>query len=127
MRSASGAVIGLGLNLRMPADAAAGIDQPWCDLSQFDGPGLSRDAAAAVVLASLLPALDEFDAQGLAPFLPRWQALDALRGRRVRVLDGARQHEGLCLGIDADGALRLDCEEGGERVFHGGEASLRPA
>lgn len=123
---ASEAVIGFGLNLRMPAAAAAGIDQPWCDLSQLDGPGLTRDEAAALVLSRLLPALAEFEAQGLAPFLPRWQALDALRGRRVRVLDGERQHEGLCLGIDDTGALRVQ-DDSGERRFHGGEASLRPA
>lgn len=121
------AVIGIGLNLRMPAQAAAGIDQAWCDLSQLGGPDVSRNAAASAVLGGLLPALAEFDAQGLAPFLPRWQALDALRGRRVRVLDGARQHEGLCLGIDAQGALRLQADGDAERAFHGGEVSLRPA
>jgi BirA family biotin operon repressor/biotin-[acetyl-CoA-carboxylase] ligase len=120
------AVIGLGLNLRMPAEAAAAIDQPWCDLSQLDGSGLSRNEAAARVLTRLLPALAEFEAQGLAPFLPRWQAFDALRDRPVRVFDGGRRHEGLCLGIDDTGALRVQ-DATGERRFHGGEASLRPA
>jgi BirA family biotin operon repressor/biotin-[acetyl-CoA-carboxylase] ligase len=120
------AVIGLGINLRMPADAAAQIDQAWCDLAQLGGEGLSRDALAAAVLDALLPALQQFEEQGLAPFLPRWRALDALAGRPVRIVDGAREHQGVSAGITDVGALRL-LQDGQERTFHAGEVSLRPA
>ncbi|MGO4778332.1 NUDIX domain-containing protein, partial [Lysobacter sp. 2RAB21] len=44
------AVIGLGLNVRMPAAAATQIDQPWCDLASLAGPrALSRNAVAAAL------------------------------------------------------------------------------
>ena len=123
----SQAVVGIGLNVRMPADAAQSIDQPWCDLSQLDPRKVARNDVAAAVLAGLLPALQAFDEDGLAPFHARWQALDALQGRAVRVLDGARQFDGECLGIDNQGALRLRSASGELRNFYGGEVSLRQA
>lgn len=123
----SGAIIGIGLNVRMPDDAAGRIDQPWCDLSQLGAGEVSRNEVATHLLAALLPALQQFDEAGLSPFLSRWQALDALDGRPVRVTDGMHQFEGLCLGIDGDGALRVRGPGLEERSFHGGEVSLRPA
>jgi BirA family transcriptional regulator, biotin operon repressor / biotin---[acetyl-CoA-carboxylase] ligase len=121
------AIAGMGLNVHMPEESARRIDQAWCDLSQLGNGVVSRNAVAACVLGALLPALQHFDDEGLSPFLSRWQALDALHGKPVRVTDGVQQFEGTCLGIDAHGALRLRGDEGHERSFHGGEASLRPA
>jgi BirA family biotin operon repressor/biotin-[acetyl-CoA-carboxylase] ligase len=119
------AVIGLGLNLRMPAEAAAAIDQPWTDLDTLLGtaaPG--RGAVAAAVLAAQAEALETFDAQGLTPFLPRFAALDALRGAEVVAIDGTQQTPGIAEGIDADGALRLRTAAG-EIALRAGEVSLR--
>lgn len=121
------AIIGMGLNVRMPEEAARHIDQAWCDLSQLGHGVVSRNEVAAHLLCALLPALQRFDEDGLSPFLARWQALDALHGKPVRVTDGVQQFEGTCLGIDRNGALRLRGKAGQERSFHGGEASLRTA
>ena len=123
----TGAVIGVGLNVRMPEEAAQSIDQPWCDLSQYSAEPVSRNAVLAALIGSLLPALEEFDAHGLAHFLWRWQGLDALRGQRVQVQDGERLISGVCLGVSGEGALRIESEAGSEVLVHGGEASLRPA
>ena len=121
------AVVGLGINARMPAGYAAAIDQPWCDLSQLDGgKTISRNVLAAAVLDRLLPALTRFELEGLTPFLPRWQTLDALAGRQVHVLDGQRVNQGVALGITETGALRVR-QSDGERIYHSGEVSLRAA
>lgn len=117
------AVIGIGLNVRMPPEAASDIDQPWIDLQAL-GAVPPRDAIAAAVLARLLPALDRFDSEGLAPFLPAYAGHDALAGRPVRILAGEAEHRGMALGLASDGALRLRMEDG-ERAFHAGEVSLR--
>lgn len=120
------AVIGIGLNVHMPAAAAAAIDQPWCDLA-----GLSRErvvvrnTVAAALLARLLPALEQFDAVGLAPFLPRYGALDALAAQPVTVTGAHSEHAGIALGLADDGALRLRLADGSERSFHAGEISVR--
>jgi BirA family biotin operon repressor/biotin-[acetyl-CoA-carboxylase] ligase len=119
------AVIGLGINVRMPAEFAAKIDQAWCDLaalSQRSTP--SRNTLATGVIDALLPALDRFEREGLTPFLPRWRALDALAGKPVRVLDGDRALTGIANGIDEQGALRVQ-HGPDERHYHGGEVSIR--
>jgi BirA family biotin operon repressor/biotin-[acetyl-CoA-carboxylase] ligase len=118
------AVLGIGLNLRLPE--AVGIDQPWTDLTRLGGEVSCRNALLARLLAALLPALAQFEAEGLAPFQARWRRLDALAGCEVQVLDGARTHAGENIGIDERGALRLRASDG-ERVFASGEVSLRPA
>jgi BirA family biotin operon repressor/biotin-[acetyl-CoA-carboxylase] ligase len=119
------AVIGLGLNLRMPDGAAGSIDQPWIDLAQLGGK-TPRERVAAQVIGHWLDAIEAFDAHGLAPFLARWDALDALAGREVRLLAGPDEFVGRACGIALDGGLRVRLA-GGERVFHSADVSLRAA
>jgi BirA family biotin operon repressor/biotin-[acetyl-CoA-carboxylase] ligase len=119
------AVIGLGLNVRMPAAAAVGIDQAWIDLAALtDGPLPTRSALAAALLARLLPALVEFDLRGLGPVLERYADFDALQGREVVVQTGEEGNAGIALGLADDGALRVRMA-GGERRFHAGEVRVR--
>lgn len=125
------AVIGLGLNVRMPEAAAGDIGQPWCDLAILAadaGRGLpERNAIAAAVLAHLLPALEVFDAEGLAPFLSRYAAVDALAGQSVTLQSAHAIQTGTALGVADDGALRLRLDDGGEQRVHAGEISVRRA
>ncbi len=118
------AVIGLGLNVHMPAGSAADITQPWIDLDTLAGAPVSRNQVVAALLSHLLPALDQFEQQGLAPFLPRYAAMDVLAGRLVRVEEAGTLHEGTACGLAEDGALRVSIA-GGERHFHAGEVSVR--
>ncbi len=119
------AVIGLGVNVRMPARTADAIDQPWVDLAGLADTPPSRNQIASRLLSHLLPALDQFDADGLAPFLARYARLDALAGREVAVHVGETKHFGTATGIAADGALQVRVG-GEERSFHAGEVSVRP-
>jgi len=119
------AVIGIGLNVRMPEAAASGIEQAWTDLAMLgDGEAPSRNAIVAGVLDALLPALDLFDADGLSPFLPRYAALDALAGRAVTVHGPHGDEQGIADGIGDDGALqvRIGVER---RQVHAGDVSVR--
>jgi len=117
-------VVGIGLNLQLPA-AAVQIDQPWVDLARLgQRPAPGRNALAGLLLARLLPALREFDRDGLAAFGKRYTALDALHGQVVEVRMGDAVQRGVAQGIADDGALRVRLAEG-ERRFHAGEVSLR--
>lgn len=119
------AVIGLGLNLRMPKTAADAIDQPWTDLHALLGAALPpRNAVAAAVLTALVAAIDQFDAEGLTPFLPRFVALDALRDAEITATIGTVTHTGIAAGIANDGALRLRTDHG-ETLLRAGEVSVR--
>lgn len=120
------AVVGVGLNVRMPAQTAAGIGQPWTDLHALAGDRLpTRNQLAAACVARLLPALALFDREGLAPFQQRYAALDVLTGRAVQVHGFHGIREGIALGIAADGALRVRMDDG-EQAVHAGEVSIRP-
>jgi BirA family biotin operon repressor/biotin-[acetyl-CoA-carboxylase] ligase len=122
------AVVGFGLNVAMPAAQAEAIDQPWADLAGLGG-GVapSRNDVVAALLDRWLPAFDAFDADGLAPFLPRYARLDALAGRPVRVHapDGAR--DGVALGLAADGSLQVRDPGGNAFAVHAGDVSVRAA
>ncbi|GAB3348083.1 bifunctional biotin--[acetyl-CoA-carboxylase] ligase/biotin operon repressor BirA [Lysobacter tyrosinilyticus] len=126
------AIIGLGLNVRMPEPAAREIDQPWCDLAglaEESGSALpDRNVITAKVLGRLLPALDQFDAEGLAPFLPRYAELDALAGEPVTLHSAGVPQSGTAMGVAEDGALRLRLDDDGrEHRVHAGEVSVRKA
>ncbi|MCD9085564.1 bifunctional biotin--[acetyl-CoA-carboxylase] ligase/biotin operon repressor BirA [Stenotrophomonas sp. SY1] len=120
------AVIGLGLNVRMPVTAATDITQPWTDLDTLAGAPVSRNAVVTALLSALLPALEQFEQQGLAPFLPRYAAMDVLQGRGVRVEEAGVMHEGVACGLAEDGALKVRMGEV-ETHFHAGEVSVRAA
>ena len=120
------AVIGLGLNVCMPAGSDLGIDQPWTDLATLAGTPPSRNRLVAAVLAHWLPALAQFDAEGLSPFLARYAAFDALAGRDVLLHPGDGARPARALGLAPDGALRVRVD-GREQRVHAGEISVRAA
>lgn len=118
------AVIGIGLNVRMPDATAEGIEQAWTDLATLGGSTPSRNAVAASVLEALLPALDIFDADGLPPFLARYAALDVLAGRAVTVHGPQGDEHGIAEGLGDDGALQVRVGTEHRRV-HAGDVSVR--
>lgn len=128
------AVVGLGLNVDMSLGSAAGIEQPWIDLATLAGSVPSRNGLSAMLLAHWLPAMAQFDAQGLEPFLPRYARLDALAGREITLHagtdtdtgSGAGACSGHALGLATDGALRVRIGDV-ERQVHAGEISVRSA
>jgi len=124
-------VVGLGINVALPAQARAALAVPGAtpvaDLSEALGgrpPG--RNDLAARLAAAMLEGLDEFGRAGFAPFATRWRALDSLAGARVRVAQSDGSIEGIALGADHDGALRVDVDGRTVRVFSG-DVSVRPA
>lgn len=119
------AVIGLGLNVRMPERFGVLIDQPWCDLAQLPVPTPSRSAIAAAIIARWVPALDEFDRTGLSGFLARYAQLDVIAGQPVRISGETGCVDGVALGLAGDGSLRVRTGDGAERCFHAGEVSVR--
>lgn len=119
------AVVGVGLNVRMPPAAAAAIDQPWIDLARLVATVPARNVLAAALLSQLLPALATFDREGLAPFLAAYDACDVLRDRRVLVQRGGEWLSGVAQGIAEDGALCVQGEDGGRLRLHSGEVSVR--
>lgn len=117
------AVIGVGLNVRMPASVH--IDQPWTDLAQL-GLATARNDLAARLLDAMVAALLELQTHGFAAFASRWEALDALLDRDIVVAHDGTLTPAIARGIGADGALRVEVD-GRMRLLHSAEVSVRDA
>lgn len=120
------AVLGVGLNVRMPDGLSVHIDQPHIDMATLAGVAPSRNALVASLLAHWIPALAQFDAQGLSPFISRYAAFDALAGRDIALHTDTGAQPARALGLAPDGALRVRVD-GREQSVHSGEISVRAA
>ena len=120
-------VIGVGLNVSMPDGAGQSIDQRWTDLERVTGGSPpARSELLAALLDELLPLVAGFEGSGFAPWQQAWMALDAFAGESVVLHSGEHRQAGICRGVDARGALRLETTVG-EQLIYGGEISLRRA
>mgnify|MGYP002777070379 CR=1 FL=1 len=123
---ARGDAVAIGVGLNLDIAAMPGVDQAWTDLRRAGVVDTDRARALGAALRALLPALAHFEREGFAAFAGEWPRFDALAGRTVQVQAGEATHEGLALGIDAGGGLRVRHADG-ERVHHSGEVSVRVA
>lgn len=118
-------VIGVGLNLHLPDDESP------CTLA--DATALDRllpsPQSPALVLAALLRHIervcDEFCRTGLESLHKAWMQRHAFNGHAVRIVEEHGQREGVCEGIDRDGALLLRHGDGRLERIVSGEVSLR--
>lgn len=118
------AVIGVGVNVSMPAIAAEDIDQAWIDLNKASGKENSRNSLSAAILNELVLALLAFAESGLKTFMSDWQRWDGIAGKQIRLIFSDHELEGEAQGIDAQGALLLKNRRGLRR-YQMGEVSLR--
>ena len=120
----SAVVIGIGLNLRLPAALAQQIGRPAAGLADMEGPLPDRNRLLAALLIELARALETMEAEGFAALRQAWEARHALQGSVVRLaLPDGRNAEGIARGVSDEGALLLETAAG-VQAFHGGEISL---
>lgn len=121
------AIIGIGINLRVPGAVRKALDRPCTDLETIcGGRAPARNELAAALVARLVEALEAFDASGFPAFAQAWSRLDALSGRKLRV-DGAHgKFDGVAAGVDQRGALLVQTADG-VRSIDSAEVSVRPA
>lgn len=120
------AVIGLGLNLRLPEGSGKALGRPVVDLAML-GDVPEANALAARVSSALIAALIDVDRHGFGEWQRRWPEFDALHGKSLQIDRGnAESLHGEAAGIDAQGALLL---RQGDTLLavHSGEAGLLQA
>ncbi|NVC95212.1 bifunctional biotin--[acetyl-CoA-carboxylase] ligase/biotin operon repressor BirA [Vibrio natriegens] len=121
---AANLVIGMGLNIGMP-DKQPDIDQPWTTLNQVCADlRLDRTQLALTLIEHWKTILIDYEMMGLAGFVDRWNRLDNFIGRPVKLIMGAREVKGIVQGIDQQGGVVLETDNGLE-TYIGGEISLR--
>jgi BirA family biotin operon repressor/biotin-[acetyl-CoA-carboxylase] ligase len=119
-------VAGIGLNVALPREAAAVIDQPWVDLREILGmERVSRNRLAASLIGELFGIFAEFGRGGFADLAAEWARFDQVTGRRVTLRLANTFVAGIARGVDATGALLLERADGVIAPYIGGEISLR--
>jgi BirA family transcriptional regulator, biotin operon repressor / biotin---[acetyl-CoA-carboxylase] ligase len=114
------AIAGIGVNVNLPLAAfPPELRERATSLAAAAGHPIDRPAFTARLLAEFEARYSQYRAQGLQAMQADWEACSSLTDRVVTVAgpDGARS--GRVLGIDADGALRLDVGGRAERIVAG--------
>lgn len=116
-------VIGIGVNVNM-LPGRVEIDQPWTSLREQTGQLIDRTELLLRLSRCLQRYLDIHAQEGFAGLREEWEAASLWQGAAVSLAMGPQHIDGCVLGVDRQGALRLDVA-GEERSFSGGELSLR--
>ncbi|MFP6851013.1 MAG: bifunctional biotin--[acetyl-CoA-carboxylase] ligase/biotin operon repressor BirA [Pseudomonas sp.] len=117
-------VIGIGLNVNMLAVDQGVIGQPWTSMRAELGCQLNRNELVIELNRQLSRYLDIQLRDGFIALQDEWQANNLWQGCSVALTAGGEPVEGVVLGVDRSGAIRLRVD-GVERSFSGGELSLR--
>ncbi len=116
-------IIGIGMNIHLPQQAFASIDQQYIDLTVVSGGMVDRNQLIALLQQQLIALLTEFTHTGFVSFVDEFNQYNQYREQKVKLIGNA-EIRGICLGVDKQGALLLRTADGVQAYF-GGELSLR--
>jgi len=120
-------IIGVGINVDMASVVDdVEISQPWVDLVGVSGRKICRNRLSVALLQQITSMLASYQRCGLLDTVRRWNSLDAMYGKVVRITGVTNEQQGVSNGIDESGALLLKQGESVCRI-HSGEVSLRLA
>lgn len=119
------AVIGIGINLKLPDHIKDKIDQEATDIYTITHEFPDRNKLLAVLLKELAATLNAFDQKGFAPFKDEWVRHHAFESKLIELhLPNGTIEQGMACGVATDGSLLVNTSMG-EQSFSGGEISLR--
>ncbi len=130
MLGPSAVVIGVGLNLSMPAHLLSRIDQPVSSLATMvaDTPGATvpeRNYVLAIILRELQTVLSGFARDGFSVLREEWEGYHAFHDQTVQLcLPDGTVELGIARGVTESGALMLETA-GGMKKFNVGEIGVR--
>lgn len=113
-------VIGIGVNLNLPASVKSSLARPVTDLAALGLQAADPDEIALTISRHLLRHVEEFVKTGFAGFQAEWNRLDAFMGQAIEVELGDQSTCGEMLGVNESGELCVLTEQGQE-VLRGGE------
>jgi len=117
-------VIGVGLNVRLPAGMEVAGDNQPADLSQCCARLPTRNEIVVVMVEELIDMLNALSAGDIGAYREEWRRYDSGVGRAAELRLPAETLHGVVLGISDGGMLRMTVN-GVERDFASGDLSLR--
>jgi BirA family biotin operon repressor/biotin-[acetyl-CoA-carboxylase] ligase len=125
MEGPSVAVIGVGINLNLPASIKQQIDQPATDLASSTQTPINPNVLLGELLKHLTDVLSTFEQRGFASVREEWTRYHAYHLQAVKMLHpNGRETLGTVINVAEDGNLLVKTELGEQR-FSSGEISLR--
>ena len=123
MDGPSAAVIGVGINLRLPENVLKNIDQPAIDLASLAH--IDQNMLLGALLKNLAEVLSDFEQDGFLGVRDEWMRYHAYQARTVRMLlPNGTDVQGVVKNVAEDGILLVETALGLQR-FSAGEISLR--
>ncbi|MFK3974846.1 bifunctional biotin--[acetyl-CoA-carboxylase] ligase/biotin operon repressor BirA [Pseudomonas sp. NPDC087358] len=115
-------VIGIGINVNMRVSEE--VDQSWTSMMLEAGVAMDRNEVVARLNQDLRAYLAAHLEKGFGAFQEEWESSHLWQGQPVSLLAGSSVVDGVVVGVDSVGALRLMV---GDQIqtFSGGELSLR--
>ena len=100
-------VLGIGVNVHIPALTGNAIDQPWTDLVSR-GYRTDRDRLVASIVLHHERLLHEYLAVGFERLADEWNRCHAHANQSVRVLSAGKTIHGIALGVNHRGELLVE-------------------
>jgi len=109
-------VCGIGINIKSTLDADK-IDQPFTALELINQKLLSRNQLAAQLSQALLNLFSLYPQNGFKAWQEKWQAVHAHQDKIVHVKQQQNEFIGIARGVEVDGALLLETDEGLQKII----------
>ena len=119
-----GVILGLGLNLNLDAATACAIDQPATALNLVLGRPVDRDPFLRRLLNLFFAGWNDFAARGFEPLRSEYELRAVFLGRSIVVRQPTGEIRGRAMELKADGALRIELEDGTVCCVHAGEMTV---
>lgn len=120
------AVVGVGLNVRLPSAQRESIEQAVVDLDEMQV-HTGRNALLATCLLELNAVMEVMRREGFSALRAEWESHHAYTGQPVSlILPDSNVVEGIARGVDDTGAFLLQTQAGACVAYNGGDIRLRP-
>jgi len=118
-------ILGIGINLNMTADQFPDeLNYPATSALIETGKTIDRQQFLQTFLQYLDSYYAEFLERGFAPIRRRWESLSGIMNLQVEVDQGGEKLQGTVVGLDSEGALRLQLEGGQIKTILTGDVRL---
>ena len=119
------AVVGIGLNVRLPPAQRESIDQAVIDLDEMQVHA-DRNTLLATCLLELKAVMAVMRREGFKGLRTEWETHHAHASQRVTLLlPNAQTVEGTAYGVDDTGAFLLQVQKGKCIAYNGGDVRMR--
>ncbi len=109
-------VCGIGINVKNILDAKT-IDQAFTTLDQLSNQKISRNVIAAKLTEGLLNLFSQYPHKGFESWQEMWQSVHAYQDQKIRIMQPTGELSGVARGVDVDGALLLETDEGLQKII----------